>query len=523
MKFSRRQFLQLGGSTALATSVGCDSTISEQLWPYTGGPHQVGSSFFSPSSESIDLISHHLNRLTFGPRPSAEIQKQFFQKTNERRLSDYERVSSLGETTEEAIEAYIKEQLQPDKIDDSFCDFYLQCFETLVLPRGELFEYQEKLLLTELTCATLMRSVLSERQLQEVMIQFWTDHFNIDQSKGDCRWLKAWDDREVIRKHALGKFPELLRASALSPAMLWYLDGRKNVKENQEDRPNENYARELLELHTLGVHGGYTQDDVEQVARCLTGWRVQGRKSGNFYASDIGKVGFRKDLHDDGEKKILGRVVPAGLGKEDLDRVLDIVSQHPSTAKHIATKLCMRFIADEPPQDAVSTVAASFQRSGGDICRTLQTLFQTGQFQDNKGNKFKRPFNFLVSSLRATGATINRTNDSWHLDRHPLGKYLLRMGDAPFQYPTPDGYPQEISPWLGTLLWRWDFALKLSQNEIKGIKIDKQQQQEENVGGADQLIAHFLGRRATDAEQEAYGESGNGLALLLASPAFQMC
>jgi uncharacterized protein (DUF1800 family) len=153
----------------------------------------------------------------------------------------------------------------------------------------------------------------------------------------------------------------------------------------------------------------------------------------------------------------------------------------------------------------------------------LQTLFQTGQFQDNKGNKFKRPFNFLVSSLRATGATINRTNDSWHLDRHPLGKYLLRMGDAPFQYPTPDGYPQEISPWLGTLLWRWDFALKLSQNEIKGIKIDKQQQQEENVGGADQLIAHFLGRRATDAEQKTYGESGNGLALLLASPAFQMC
>ncbi|HIO48069.1 TPA: DUF1800 family protein, partial [Candidatus Poribacteria bacterium] len=131
------------------------------------------------------------------------------------------------------------------------------------------------------------------------MIQFWTDHFNIDQSKGDCRWLKVWDDRKVIRKHALGKFPELLRTSALSPAMLWYLDGRKNVKENQEDRPNENYTRELFELHTLGVHGGYTQDDVEQVARRLTGWRVQGRKSGNFYASNIGKVGFRKDLHDD--------------------------------------------------------------------------------------------------------------------------------------------------------------------------------------------------------------------------------
>ena len=478
----------------MATSVGCNSTISEQLWPYTGGPHQVGSSFFSPDSESIDLISHHLNRLTFGPRPSIKIQKQLFQKNNEHKLSDYERVSSLGKTTEEAVEAYIKEQLQPKKIDNSLCNFYLRRFETLALPRGELFEYQEKLLLKELTCATLMRSVLSERQLQE-----------------------------VIRKHALGKFPELLRASALSPAMLWYLDGRKNVKENQEDRPNENYARELLELHTLGVHGGYTQHDVEQVARCLTGWRVQGREPRNFYASDIGKVRFRKDLHDDGEKKVLGQVVPAGLGQKDLDQVLDIVSLHPSTAKHIATKLCIRFIADTPPQDAVNTVATSFRRSGGDISHTLCTLFQTDQFQDNRGNKFKRPFNFLVSSLRTTGATINQTSNSWHLDRHPLGKYLLRMGDAPFQYPTPDGYPQEITPWLGTLLWRWDFALKLSQNKIEGIKINRQQQQEKNVGGADQLLTHFLGRKATDAEQETYGESGNGLALLLASPAFQIC
>ena len=137
-------------------------------------------------------------------------------------------------------------------------------------------------------------------------------------------------------------------------------------------------------------------------------------------------------MHDDGEKKILDWVVPAGLGKGDLDRVLDIVSLHPSTAKHIATKLCIRFIADEPPQDAVSTVAASFQRSGGDICRILHTLFQTDQFQDNRGNKFKRPFNFLVSSLRATGATINQTNDSWHLDHHPLGKYFLRIGRCPF-------------------------------------------------------------------------------------------
>src|SRR3989442_372228 len=178
----------------------------------------------------------------------------------------------------------------------------------------------------EMTRATILRAVWSERQLYEVMVHFWTDHFNIDCSKADCRWLKAADDRDVIRRHALGRFPDLLRASALSPAMLWYLDGRANRKQQDNDKPNENYARELLELHTLGIHGGYTQRDVMEVARCLSGWSVRSVKQ-----LRKGSVEFHPGLHDDGAKLVLGRAIPAGLGQQDLDRVLEIVALHPAT------------------------------------------------------------------------------------------------------------------------------------------------------------------------------------------------
>src|SRR5262249_37442309 len=154
----------------------------------------------------------------------------------------------------------------------------------------------------------------------------WSDHFNIDSSKGDCRWLKVADDRDVIQRHALGSFPGLLRASALSPAMLWYLDGRVNRRAAPGDRPNENYARELLELHTLGVHGGYTRQDVMEVARALSGWTVRSRHEVVF---GLGKVEFRPELHDDGEKHVLGRVLPAGQGARDLDQVIDAAALHP--------------------------------------------------------------------------------------------------------------------------------------------------------------------------------------------------
>ena len=505
MNFSRRHFLKVSGSTAaLLATVGCDQ-LPRELTVLYAQQKPVGP-FQPPLTEQIDPITHALNRLAFGPRPG-----------------DYERVSKLSATPEKAVETYIEEQLNPEQVKDEPGELAVRRFETLRLPLGELFEYQDELLHNELMRGTLARAVFSDRQLYEVMVQFWSDHFNIDPSKGDCKWLTVADDREVIRKHALGKFPDMLRASALSPAMLWYLDGRVNRRENMSEKPNENYARELLELHTLGVHGGYTQKDVMEVARCLTGWTVRSTNQKPYL--EIGKVEFKPHLHDGGAKEVLGHRIPAlpakaskeereRLGQEELDRVLAIVMKHPSTARHISTKLCQRFIADEPPSSAVETVAGTFAKTNGDIRETLRTLFATEEFRQQRGNKFKRPFNFIASALRSTGASTDSGVE--------IIGYLRRMGHAPFSYPTPDGYPEPAGPWMGTLLWRWNFALAISENRIKGTKVDFPTLRKSS-GGDPGLMAHLLGRKATTEEVQAYDESGAGLALLLASPAFQRC
>jgi uncharacterized protein (DUF1800 family) len=506
MNLPRRKFLKAGASSvALLAATGCDQLPRElrglfSLEPKTSGPFQP------PASELIDPIAHALNRAAFGPRPG-----------------DYARVKKLGRTPEAAAAAYVEEQLDPEKIDDEAAEHAVRRFETLNEPLGELFEYQQDLLQHELMRATLARAVWSERQLYEVMVQFWSDHFNIDPSKGDCKWLKVADDRDVIRKHALGKFPDLLRASALSPAMLWYLDGRVNRRGTQAEKPNENYARELLELHTLGVHGGYTQNDVMEVARCLTGWTVRSKDHPPTF--QIGKVEFQTGQHDFGAKELLGERIaatPGSLGKEErerlgrheLERVLQIVTSHPATAQHISAKLCRRFIADEPPASAVEKVAAVFARTGGDIPETLRALFATDEFRERRGNKFKRPFNFIVSALRATEARTDAGMD--------IISYLGRMGHAPFNYPTPDGYPEKASPWMGTLLWRWNFAVALSDNKIKGTLVNFEALRGK-AGGDDGLMAHLLGRTPTVEEAQAYHDSGAGLALMLASPAFQRC
>ena len=207
----------------------------------------------------------------------------------------------------------------------------------------------------------------------------------------------------MIRAHALGNFRELVKASALSPAMLIYLDGHDNKVVDPEDKPNENYARELMELHTLGVDGGYTQNDVMEVARCLSGWTYTHQPFGFKPAH----VEFDAARHDDGEKTVLGHAIPAGGGTQDLERVLDIVCAHPSTARYLAMKLCRWFISDPPPDVAVETVARAFTSSQGDITTTLRTMFATEEFRMARGNLFKRPWRFVVSSLRFTDAKTN--------------------------------------------------------------------------------------------------------------------
>ena len=327
---------------------------------------------------------------------------------------------------------------------------------------GDLFEFKEKVLLSNLTRATILRAVLSRRQLHEVLVNFWSDHFNIDPSKGDCKWLKSADDRDVIRPHAMGNFREMVRASALSPAMLWYLDGRVNRHKGAGDRPNENYARELMELHTLGVHGGYSQEDVMEVARCLTGWTVRDQKQ--FFK---GRVEFRKEEHDDGAKRVLGVDIPAGLGAGDLDRVLEIVALHPNTAKYIAWKLCRRFIADEPPASAVAATAAAFSASKGDIRTTLRALFATPEFfaGEARGVKFKRPLHFIVSALRASNAETDAAA--------PLNDFLFCASATPhsaIRRRTAIRRKRLIG--RARLLWRWNFAAAFAENQIKGTRVD---------------------------------------------------
>ncbi|MGC6426433.1 MAG: DUF1800 domain-containing protein [Akkermansiaceae bacterium] len=482
---TRRRFLLGSAGLALFSTAGCERIEEVFLLGPKEGP------CIPPTGEGIDLISHTINRLSFGGTPA-----------------EYARVKALGETPEEAVAAFIEEQLHPEDIEDKRAQRAVRRFEAIHAPLAEMYEYKEEYLLEQLTRATLVRATRSERQLFEVMAHFWSDHFNIDSSKEECRWLKAADDREVVREHALGKFSDLVRASALSPAMLWYLEGRQNKKRDEADIPNENYGRELLELHTLGVEGGYTQKDVMEVARCLSGWTV--RDKGGFFKA---KVDFKPEAHDDGAKIVLGHEIAAGGGRRDLDAVLDIVCRHPSTARYIAKKLCVRFISDEPSEEAVTKTAAAFTESDGDIKTTLRALLGTDDFlKGPRGNKLKRPFEFLVSALRGSRAKVRSELD--------LVEYLVRMGHAPFQYPTPDGYPDVASPWSGTLLWRWHFAMALSRGEIGKIEVD-QDKLVEAAGSVEQLAASLLGRLPTDEETQSIQGSGEPLTLVLASPGFQ--
>jgi len=499
---SRREFL-ITGASALAFS-GAIFHATQGWWSNVRQYAGVGLSrpldgpLTPPRDAALDPVAHALNRFTFGPGPG-----------------DHARVTAMG------VDAFLAEQLAPEKIDDSLCDRatarFAECWWEQL---GEAYEEDAETLSPILRRAALLRAVYSQRQLFEVMCEFWSDHFNIDPGKGDARYTKIYDDQHVIRQHALGNFHDMLHASALSPAMLWYLDGRANVKRSATEKPNENYARELMELHTLGVHGGYTQADVMEVARCLTGWTILAKKndgfSGNYLSpiKDRGKVVFRKEAHDDGPKKVLGQEIPAGLGEKDLDRVVGIVAAHPSTARFIATKLCIRFLSDDPPAAAVETVADAFTTSGGDVKTTLRALFSSPEFRGSEGAKFKRPFHFVVSALRATNAETDA-------DRGIIS-YLERMGHVPFRYPTPDGYPARAQHWHATLLWRWKFALALANNRINGTHIERKNLSA-ILGGDAALMATTLNRQPNAEESDAFLKSGDGLALALASPAFQSC
>ncbi len=497
---ARRDFLKASAVAGTMLGLwGCEGVISEMARRVGGGvPATVPLPAGGPE---IDPAFHLLSRAGFGAWPG-----------------------DLGRVREMGAKAWVQEQLNPDVIEDRACDLRARRFESIHLPASMCYEFKRDVLREELTRHTLLRAVYSRRQLFESMVHFWSDHLNIDIEKGDCVYLKGTDDRVVIRGHALGRFKELIRASAVSGAMLVYLDGKDNKVTKPGDVPNENYARELLELHTLGVDGGYTQGDVAEVARCLTGWTLRGRWR-------RGEVEFDPTRHDDGPKRVLGKEIPAGQGEKDLQSVVEIVCGHPSTAKHIARKLCRYYVSDEPSEGLVSEVAGVFTRTDGDIKETLRAVLLSDEFNavENRGVKTKGPMRFMASALRAVGAQMHA--------HAPVVGFLERMGQAPFQYPTPEGYPDDPMRVLGTLLWRWNFALAMTTGTLATVEPPMPVLMEALMAGTSQaadkpvevLARHLLGRTGTPEEmaalREAAGEDakadGMAAGLLIASPGFQ--
>jgi uncharacterized protein (DUF1800 family) len=329
-----------------------------------------------------------------------------------------------------------------------------------------------QMVVTELQRAALLRAVYSERQLYEVMVDFWENHFSIFASKDADRYLLTSFDRDTIRPFAFGRFRDLLGATAHSPAMLFYLDNwRSSVARPYpatKDKPagvdgglNENYARELMELHTMGVDGGYTQKDVQEVARCFSGWTIQ-------KPNEEGLFLYRPGLHDKGEKIVLGHKILAGGGIADGERVLDLLATHPSTARFIATKLARRFISDDPPQAVIDRAAEVFLKTDGSIRETLRAIITAPEFFSPLAYraKIRSPFEYVVAAMRA----LNAETDA---DAAVPG-WIARMGQPLFGRITPDGYPDRAEQWLsaGAMLARFNFANALATNGIKGTRID---------------------------------------------------
>lgn len=557
----------------------------------------------------VEQTVHLLNRATFGVRPS-----------------DVAAVQALG------WEAWLDRQLDPARISDGGLAQRLEQFPAATMSQAELYaaypppqlvrrmvdadslsqtEYRRLArqmgiqspgrIAFDLASAKLQRAVYAERQLEEVMTDFWFDHFNVFFAKGADKWLISEYERDAIRPHVFGTFEDMLVATASHPAMLVYLDNwmsmvpdslhpnvglytealerweRMSARQRQlairrgavteaqveqlmqlrarsrgQNRDiNENYARELLELHTVGVDGGYTQDDVIEVARAFTGWTIirpgmrdAARQAARESGPNGGRMGrenlmmmagpeaqvvefrFRPEMHDPGRKSVLGMTIAPGGGMEDGLKVLAMLADHPATADHLAHKLVQAFVADEPPQEMVDELALVFRRTGGDLREVTRALFTSEHFYDAAvvGQKVKSPFRLIASALRVTGAEAGTAPQ--------LIEQLRSMGDAPYLSPVPTGYPENSQEWVnsGAMLQRMNFALALASGSIRGVSVPPW------AGGGDlsALLAMLLPgvetARLRDAIEQDLMAQGSGsrhgletraAGLALGSPEFQ--
>jgi uncharacterized protein (DUF1800 family) len=407
-------------------------------------------------------ILHLLDRLAFGPS-----------------AADAAHVKAVG------IDSYIAEQLDPDSIAEApELAEKLAALDTLKLDPVQLFaEYgplrakdgvkptpdeqkarrqRARVILQQAQAARVWRAVYSRRQLQEVMTDFWYNHFNVFAGKGlDHLWIGAYEE-EAIRPHALGRFRDLLGAVAHHPAMLFYLDNLQNAApgskgpNGREAGLNENYARELMELHTLGADGGYSQNDVVALARILTGWSMV--RPAVLPEKGLG-FAFYPARHDHGDKHFLGQEIAAN-GEAEGEQALDMLARSPATARHIAFQLARYFIADEPPPALVERLAARFAETDGDIREVLKTLFASREFRDGTGGKYKTPYQFVVSAARAAQVPVNNPR--------PLLAAMARLGQPLYFCQTPDGYRDTEEAWLspdGSVL-RVNFATALAGGKL---------------------------------------------------------
>lgn len=476
MRISRRKLLQAGALASGVAAAGCSPGLKRLAF---GPPEKL-----APPPEFSDPDAVLLNRIGFGPAPG-ELQK----------------LKRVGR------KKYVEEQLEASLEDPLELTIRLNRLDVLRLTESDLHDLPEERILEQLQQAAILRAVHSPNQLLERMADFWTNHFNVYARKGLAAWRKPGDELAVIRGNALGSFPVLLKASAHSPAMLAYLDNQAN----QKGVPNENYARELMELHTLGVHGGYTQRDVKEVARCFTGWSIENR-----FLRPRGKFRFVEENHDNDAKQVLGQTIASGGGQQDGEKVLEILSRHPSTAKFIGAKLARYFLGNEAGPWPLK-LAESFQASGGDIKAMLRPMLLSDEMRNAKP-VFKRPFDYLVSSVRAFGGTIDGGK--------AVQEHLEKMGQPLFQWPMPDGYPDKTAAWTGSMLARWNFALALATGGISGaaLELDRLPGRSgtEKVGAAASLaLTHS---RITPSMEKALGacqSSSEAAALCLCSAEFQ--
>jgi len=401
---------------------------------------------------------HVLNRLAFGARPG-----------------DVDKILKDG------IDTWINQQLHPESISDRAVEARLQNMPTLRLSNGEIMEEYYKPLVEarrmkkaddqadtaelraarekgrevveDLVAQRIIRAAESDRQLNEVMVDFWFNHFNVFIGKGQDRFMLTSYERDTIRPYIWGRFEDLLMATAKSPAMLFYLDNERSRAGNL----NENYAREIMELHTLGVDGGYTQKDVTELARVFTGWSIDPR-TGTFF--------FRPRMHDTGEKSVLGVNFPAGGGIEEGERMIHILAHHPATAHHIALQLCQRLVSDDPPKALVDRVAKKFIRSDGDLRQTVKAVIDSPEFWDPKQYraKVKPPFEYVISAVRAVNATIDNPL--------PIARALQQIGEPLYGSQPPTGYSAKSEVWVnsGALMNRINFAVALSNNQLPGVR-----------------------------------------------------